>query len=96
MDIIDRIIDNFIDHFALPLTQEEKEAFIRAQRVVEGGQSHWAYSAAAYEHADRKRAIWSALRAGLSPREIAERVGVSKRWVNHIISTQTMPGSDLP
>lgn len=91
MDIIDRIIDNFIDHFALPLTPEEKEAFKLSQRMAEGGQKHYAYSAAAHQHAARCRAVFAAMREGCTTAQIAERIGLAQRTVQHIIARKPLP-----
>lgn len=90
MDIIDRIIDNFIDHFSLPLTNEEKESFLRAQRQTEGGQKHYVYSSAASDHTARCRAVFAGMRAGLTTAQIAERVGLAQRTVQNIIARKPL------
>jgi hypothetical protein len=86
MDIIDRIIDQFLENFAPPVKPEDLEAFKRKLRQEEGGQKHYAYSVAAMDHAQLRRVIFTHLQAGLNTAQIAERVGRTQRAVQIIIA----------
>lgn len=90
MDIIDRIIDKFLDNFAPPIDPQELESFKRRLRQSEGGQKHYAYSVAALDHAQLRRAIFEHLRAGLNTAQIAERVGRAQRTVQDIIARKPL------
>lgn len=90
MDIIDRIIDEFLGTFSPAIESAELEAFKRELRVKEGGQKHYAYSAAAYDHLDIRRRVFALMQEGMNTAQIAERVGRAQRTVQDIIARKPL------
>jgi len=97
MDILDYILQITTEVIGPESVTPEKRAVINTiVRLEKGKDRHYLYSAAALRHQQRTEQIFECLRSGLSTREIAERIGVSHRRVNQIVSTVPMTGSRMP
>jgi hypothetical protein len=97
MDILDHIADYIRAELGDDIfTEARRDDFLVQFRLQYGKDRHYVYSLAAKAETDRVRAIFSGLRAGLSSREIAARVGITQRRVNQILATVPMPGNPLP
>ena len=86
MDIIDRVIEKFIESFDPQITEAELEAFKQQLRLDEGGQKHYAYSLAAAKSVARDKTVFGLMQQGLNTAQIAERLGVTQRRVQQIIA----------
>lgn len=86
MDIIDRVIEKFVASFNPEISEAELDEFKQQLRQEEGGQKHYAYSLAASKAVSRDRAVFKLMQQGLKTADIAERLGVSQRWVQQIIA----------
>lgn len=97
MDILEYIMQVTMteigeEHF----TPEKRKNIIYTVRQNKGAANHYLHSIVAERYAERIEAIFSALRKGATPREIAERVGLSHQRVNQILATVKMPENRLP
>lgn len=92
MDILDHIADYIRAELGDDIfTEGRREAFMMQFRLEYGKDRHYVYSLAAKAETDRMRAIFAGLRAGLTTREIADRVGVTQRRVQQVIARTPMP-----
>lgn len=95
MDILDHIADYIKAELGADIfTDARREDFLVNFRLQYGKDRHYVYSLDGFLHERRVREVFTAFRAGLTPREISERVGVSKRRVNQILATVVMVGND--
>jgi DNA-binding NarL/FixJ family response regulator len=97
MDILDYILQVTIAEIGeAHFTPEKRKKIIHTVRLNKGKDKHYLHSIDAERYSERVEAIFSALRKGATPREIAERVGLTHQRVNQIIATVKMPESRLP
>jgi len=97
MDILDHIADYIKAELGADIfTDAKREEFIVNFRLQYGKDRHYVYSLESKQHVERVSAVFACLRAGLTPREAGERLGISKRRVNQIMATMPMPGNPLP
>ncbi len=97
MDILDHIADYIKAELGADIfTDARREDFIVQFRMQYGKDRHYVYSLDSKQHLERVRAVFVCLRDGLTTREISERIGISKRRVNQILATVTMPGNQPP
>ena len=88
MDILDHIADYIKAELGADIfTDARREEFIVQFRMEYGKDRHYVYSLDGFLHERRVREVFTAFRSGLTPREISERIGVSKRRVNQILAT---------
>ena len=78
------------------LPPEMQKKIIYTVCLNKGKDRYYLPSVDAFHYTERVEAIFAALRKGVTPREIAERVGLSHQRVNQIIATIKMPESRLP
>lgn len=97
MDILDYILQVTISEIGeAHFPPEKRKKIIETVRINKGKDKHYLHSIDAERYAERVEAIFAALRKGATPREIAERVGLTHQRVNQIISTVKIPESRLP
>lgn len=92
MDILERTLLMVQAELGPEIFSDEKRLRLSLQiRRGEGGDRHYVASAAALNCQIHKRDVFNAFREGVSVREIASRVGISRRQVNNILAGNVLP-----
>jgi DNA-binding NarL/FixJ family response regulator len=92
MDILERTLLMVQAELGPEIFSDEKRLRLSLQiRRDEGGDRHYVASAAALDCQIHKKQVFHALREGMSVRQIAAQVGISRRRVNQILAGSVLP-----
>lgn len=89
MDFLSRLLDTVAVHLEIPRARLDDIEY--QTRQAAGKDRHYIVSLEALQAQKRKRRVFDDFRAGIPTAEIAERVGISHRRVNQILSGSPMP-----
>lgn len=97
MDILEYIVERFIETFNPEITETELDDFMIAVSREKGGDRHWMASAQARIVAKKHQHVRRLIRQGIGNTAIAERVGLTRQQVWNIRQEMTAPpSSPLP
>lgn len=89
MDFLSRLLDDVADHLEIPRARLDDIEY--KTRQASGKDRHYIVSLEALQSLQRKRRVFDDFRSGIPTAEIAERVGLSHRRINQILSGSPMP-----
>ena len=89
MDFLARLLDTVAAHLAIP--RERLDEIDRQVRIEAGGDRHYIASITALECQHRADLIRRLAESSVGSAQIAERVGLSQRRVNQILSISGRP-----